>query len=54
MTATTDSAAAGVIADGVGQVSDESLNNELRLIREPRFLIQVSPQPVLVRVDQAF
>jgi hypothetical protein len=54
MAATVDNAAAGVLADGVGQVGDELLDNERRLIREPRFLIQVSPQPVLVRVNQTF
>jgi hypothetical protein len=54
MAAMLDNAAAGVIADGVGQVGDESLNNERRLIRELRFLIQVTPEPVLVRVNQTF
>jgi len=54
MTATVDNAAAGVLADGVGQVGEELLNHERRLIREPRFLIQVSPQPVLVSVNQTF
>jgi len=44
MSATVDNAAAGALADGVGQVGDELLNNERRLIREPRYLIQVSPQ----------
>ena len=54
MTATVDNAAAGALADGVGQAGDELLNNERRFIREPRILIQVSPQPVLVRVNQTF
>ena len=54
MTATIDNTAAGALADGVGQVGDELLNNERRFVREPRYLIQVSPQPVLVRVNQTF
>ena len=54
MTATIDNAAAGALADGVGQAGDELLNNERRFVREPRYLIQVSPQPVLVRVNQTF
>ena len=54
MSATVDTAAAGAIADGVGQAGDELLNNERQLIRQPRVLIQVSPQPVLVRVNQTF
>jgi len=52
LSTTLDTAAAGAIADGVGQVGDELLDNERRYIREPAVLIQVSPQPVLVRVNQ--
>lgn len=54
LSTTLDTAAAGAIADGVGQVGDELLDNERRFIREPAVLIQVSPQPVLVRVNQTF
>jgi hypothetical protein len=49
-----DTAGAGELAEGVGQVGDELLDNERRLVREPAVLIQVSPQPVLVRVNQTF
>ncbi len=54
MSATLDTAAAGAIADGVGQAGNELLNNERQLVRQPRVLIQVSPQPVLVCVNQTF
>jgi len=54
MSATIDNAAAGALVEGVGQAGDELLNNERRFIREPRVLIQVTPQPVLVRINQTF
>ena len=54
MSATIDNAAAGALVDGVGQVGDELLNNERRFIREPRALIQVAPQAVLIRINQTF
>ena len=49
-----ETAGVGAIAEGVGQVGDELLDHERQFIREPAVLIQVSPQPVLVRVNQTF
>jgi hypothetical protein len=54
LSTTLETTGAGAIADGVGQVGDELLDNERRFIHEPAVLIQVSPQPVLVRVNQTF
>jgi hypothetical protein len=54
LSTTLDTAGAGAIAEGVGQVGDEVLDHERRFIRELPVLIQVSPQPVLVRVNQTY
>ncbi len=44
----------GAIARGVADAGSELLDNERRYIRQPQAFIQVSPQDVLVRVDQSF
>jgi hypothetical protein len=54
LSTTLETAGAGAIAEGVGQAGDELLDHERQFIREPAVLIQVSPQPVLVRVNQTF
>ncbi len=44
----------GAIARGVADAGSELLETERRYIRQPQAFIQVSPQDVLVRVDQTF
>ena len=54
MATTLDGAAGGAVADGIAQAGDELLSNEQQFMRRPRAFIQVSPQPVFIRIDRTF
>lgn len=54
LAATVGQSAAGALADGVVQAGDELLDDEQRFVRPPQALIQVSPQPVLIRIERTF